>query len=64
MHFAPKFAYFVGGLQLLVLHLPQHVVGSAQRSHLGGAAADKARQADEPQTVAVTQQTFGPHLRH
>lgn len=58
------FTNLIWGLQLLVLHLPQHVVGGAQGSHLGVASADKARQADKPQAVAVTQQAFGPHLWH
>lgn len=58
------FPHLIWSLQLLVLHLPQHIVSCAQRPNLGVAATDEARQADEPQAVAVTQQTLGPHLRH
>lgn len=64
VHFGFKFTDLIWCLQLLVLHLPQHVVSGAQSSHLRVARADKARQADEPQAIAVSQQTFGPHLRH
>ena len=56
--------YLVWGLQLVVLHLPEQVVGGAQSPHLGVAGADQRRQADEPQAVAVAQQAPGPQLGH
>lgn len=59
-----KVSHLIRSLQLLVLHLSQHIVSCAQRPNHGVAATDKARQADKPQAVAVTQQTLGPHLRH
>lgn len=57
-------SYLIWSLQVLVLHLPQHVVCCAQSSHFRVACPDIPWQADEPQTVAMTQQTLGPHLRH
>jgi len=57
-------SYLIGSLQLVVLHLPQQVVGRAQRPYLGVAGGDQRRQADEPQAVAVAQQTPRPHLGH
>ena len=56
--------YLIGSLQLLLLHLPQHVVSRAQSAHFRVTGPDKSRQADEPEAVAMTQQTLGPHLRH
>lgn len=59
-----EFSHLIWSLQLLVLHLPQHVVSCAQCPNFRVAAADKPREADEPQAVAVAQETLRPHLGH
>lgn len=61
--FWEQFIYLVRGLQFLCLHLPEDVVGGAQRPHLGVAHLHVRWQTDEPQTVAVTEQALGPQLR-
>ena len=55
--------YLIGGLQLLCLHLPEDIVGSAKCSHFGVTHFHVCRQTDEPQAVAVTEQALGPQLR-
>lgn len=55
--------YLIGGLQLFVLHISQHVVGSMQHTHLRVTGTDIRGQANEPQTVTMPEKTLGPHLR-
>lgn len=56
--------YLIRGLQFLCLHLPEDIIGCAESPHLGVTHLHIGGQADEPQTVAVTQQTLGPQLRN
>lgn len=63
MYFWEWLMYLIRGLQFLCLHLPEDVVGSAKRPHLGVAHLYVCRQTNEPQTVAVTEQALGPQLR-
>lgn len=47
--------YLIRRLQLLCLHLPEDVVGSAECPHFRVAHLYVSWQTDEPQAVAVTE---------
>lgn len=59
---ATFFAYLVRRVDFLDMHLPQHIISGAQCSHFRVADFNIRRQADEPQAIAMPQQTSGPHL--
>lgn len=42
----------------------EEVEGGVQRWHLSALGPDEGGEVDEPQAVAVSQQTLGPHVRH
>lgn len=42
----------------------EEIEGGVQCRHLGGLGPDEGGEVDEPQAVAVAQQTLGPHVRH
>lgn len=54
--------YLVRWLQLLVLHHPQDIVGGSECPDLRVARCYIGWQADEPQAMAMAQQTLGPHV--
>lgn len=64
------FSPFTTGTHLIrqhhlpVFHVFEDVVGRVQGPDLRSLGPDECGQVYEPQAVAVTQQTLGPHVRH